>query len=608
MTEPNISYGKDITEFVFEFSVLSSNKIDLCLVQTSIPSWELVADDLSRSQSVNVFKELLIGGGTHPQAVLVEMIPRSETAVVVAPEFAFGFVDWGSLDEFIRASEKRLVVIAGFGAALGSSLIEWKKQIGETVRHFGWNASLSHSKSVNGAWCWVHQPGVRTDCIAIMKNIAEQSTEAVELPNMQYGHEVLHLKFTDLDIFPLICADILISASVSIDSPQSIIKAAVLDERRKDTPVLVTGSLWQKGYNRNWEAAISDVLHHVVPTRPVTLALCNVAYDKPLQEEVQDKWRNLSGVYVKFQDMPKGQKNLPAGRALDTATISGVVVRDTKACVVGGKLSWRPYNPVLGNFAWHPDALYHINDEGIDLVGSASNSAVRCEVNRQLRRFPCEENWDPRVALGIEQIRARVDVQPAGVLSRFVSSILNGVESDERADIDGLHESENFQCYLEGIYAVATLKALGDTEWVANHRECGQIVVAGTNNLLVWSHRAKTARSIVRSIEIWMKKPIAHPALIVFGGRHSVSVPEGAIVPSRRNDITGTDDYTSNNLRCDGILGGGNDITRPKALRKAAYYSIDRISNVYLDFDPGDPAVRADHLLEVIKTSFQEYV
>ncbi|WP_157969681.1 ABC-three component system protein [Pseudomonas huaxiensis] len=608
MTEPIISYGKQVTEFVFGFSVLNSNKIDLCLAQTSMPDWELVKDDLSRSQSVNAFKELFVGGDTHPQAILVEMIPSSEAVVVIAPEFAFGFMDWDSLDSYIRASETRLIVIAGFGAALGSSLIDWESQKGETTRHFGWNAKLSHTKPVNGAWCWVHQPGVRTDCIAIRKNVAEQSTEAVELPNMQYGKEVLHLKFNDLDLFPLICADLLPSASASIDSPQSIIKSAVMDEQRKGIPVLVTGSLWQKGYNRNWEAAISDVLHHIVPARPVALALCNIAYDKPTQDEGCDRWRSLSGVYVKFQDMPKGQKNLPAGRALDTATISGVVVRDTNACVVGGKLGWRPYTPVLGNFAWHPDALYHIKDEGIDLAGSHSNSAVRCEVNRQLRRFPCESEWDPRVATGMEQIKARVNLQSDSVLSRFVSSILYGVESEERADIDGLHESENFRYYLEGIYAIATLKTLGDTEWVADHKQYGQVVVSGASNLLVWNHKAKTARSIVRSIELWLNNPIAHPALIVFGGRHSGSVPQGAIVPSRRSDITGVDPQSSGKLNVVEILRDGDDITRPKILRKAAYYSIDQVSDVYLDFDPNDPVARVDRLLQVIKTSFEERV
>ncbi len=607
MAEPRISYSKNITEFAFDFSVLNSNKIDLCLVQTSMPDWQQVRDDLSRPESVNVFKELLVGGDSHPQAVLIEMIPRSEATVIVSPEFAFGFADWAELDGFIRSSKTKLIVVAGFGAALGSRLVDWKSQSGDTVCHFGWNANISYTKSVNGAWCWIHQPGVRTDCVAIMKNIAEQSTEAVELPNMQYGTEVLHLRFNDLDLFPLICADLLLSASASSESPQSIIKSAVADERRGDIPVLVTGSLWQHGYNRNWEAAISDVLNHVVCARPATLALCNIAYDEPIQEEGRDRWRSLSGVYVKFQDMPRGQKNLSAGRALDTPTISGVVVRDSKACVVGGKVSWRPYTPVLGSFAWHPDVLFYIKADKIDLAGSLSNSAVRCEVNRQLRRFPCEKNWDPKVASGMEQIIERANAQSSSVLSDFVSSILNGVEAGTKADIDRLHEDEDFRHYLEGIYAIATLKAIAGIEWVLDQRQCGQMVASGSNNLLVWSHKARTARSIVRSIQQWMLKPIAHPALIVFGGRHSLSVAEGVVGLGLRSDITSVDAQASNNSTALGMLGG-DDITRPRFFRKAAYYSIDRISDVYLDFDPCDEVVRVEQLVKVINTSFQECV
>ena len=601
MSSPSIVYKGKTTEFGFDISVLNGHKLNLCMVQTSIPNNDLVEGDSSRPQSISALKHLLEGGGKHPQAVLTEIIPRSDLVLVIAPEFAFGFEDWASIDTLIRQSRRPLIVVAGFGASKGKRLKDWIEASHETDlthRHLSWclkDGPLSISRPVNGGWCWVHQPGIRTDCITFLKNTAEQAHEAVNFPNMQYGKEVLHIKFNDLDYFPLICADLLCSVTTNQDSAQARIKEALQVDGRIKTPVLVTGSLWQQGYNANWEAAIGDILNHVMTGRPGALALCNVAYDVPAENENNDKWRSLSGVYVKFTDHPKKQKNLPAGRALGTANISGVVIRDSGACAAGGQVGWGPFNPIEGNFIWHPDVLYKIADNGLVPEEELSSGPFSCEIQRYLRRFPSKKQWNPCVATGIELIRKKAATSGEQQLSKFVASILHGVDLKMKTDPDDLHSYDVCHAYLDGIYAIATLKTLDGIEWQNNIEQLGHLVSSCKRNILVWNERELSSRALIRKVEGWLTDAVPHPALIIFAGNYGAGIKEGQVTQQRRTDITSSAPRSE------------AEITSPRNRRRAACYSLASISDAYLDFDPLDLNDRTINLSKIISTAFQEH-
>lgn len=597
MVVPEIKFNKDVTDIYFDCSILDNQKLDICLVQAPPPNFELVKKDKSRPLSVKVVQDLLVGGVEHAQPILTELLPRTKMSLVLMPEFAFAHEDWDDLDAAVRGSPNPIILIAGFGATVGDTLCKWKEKPGETIRHWGWDDPISNIKLVNGAWCWVHQPGRRTDCIVWMKNVAEQRVEAVQLQNMQFGREVLHLKFNDVSIFPVICADLLDSVNTP-GSTQEKISKAIINDQRPNIPILITGSLWQSGYNRNWEVAIGDILHHVVKERPAALALCNIAHDKPQLLESSDRWRSMSGVFVKFEDLPKCQQHLHAGRALETASVSGVVIRDSKPCVVGGKLSWRPFSPVAGQFLWHSDALCHINEDGIDLLSSTSNTTIRCEFRRNLRRFPSQKDWDPRVAQGLSYLISKSETLSELLLEKLVAYIMDGVAHDGIAEPDLLHESES---YREGIYAIAALKTLDEADWLMDEGQDGHLVSSGVINLLVWSERKRTYRFVRKKVEEWLKAPEAHPNLIIFGCGAG-NADEGEVFVSLRSDISAP------SQKIEGMDGGFfdeyNTIAEPKVIRRAAVYNIDKVTSMYKDFVPGEAVERASELQSVIINAF----
>jgi len=594
---PKIEFNDDVTNVFFDCSILDNNKLDICLVQTPAPDFSLIKADQTRPLPVKVVQDLLVGGAEHVQPVLTELLPRTKMTLILMPEFAFAHEDWDELNSAIRASVNPVILIAGFGATVGGALLKWRDEPSDTFRHWGWNESISNIKVVNGGWCWVHQPGYRTDCFVWMKNVAEQRVEAVHLQNMQFGHEVLHLRFNDLSIFPVICADLLDSLNTNGSTQEKISKAIAVDQR-PNTPVLITGSLWQLGYNRNWEVAIGNILHHVVKDRPAAVVLCNIAHDDPQSLESSDKWRSMSGVFVKFDDLPRCQQHLHAGRALETASMSGVVIRDSRPCLVGGKVSWRPYNPVAGQFLWHSDVLCLINDHGVDLLSSTNNTTIRCEVKRNLRRFPSSKDWDPRVARGISDFVSKSEVFPELFLERLVAYILEGLSKGATFKPDLLHENES---YREGIYALAALKTLDNADWLMEEDQDGHLVSSGVVNMLVWNERRRTYKFVRRQVEEWLEAPIPHPNLIIFSCGAG-DVKEGEVFIGLRSNISAPSPEI---LGLDNeFFGGVNNISGPKIIRRAALYSVDKVSAMYKDFVPSEAADRASELQSVIVNAF----
>jgi hypothetical protein len=252
LADPQLTYTDRATTIAFDAGLLVEGKLLVCLMQMQ-PTVPNIADDQSRPGAVAAVQQLLMGGGAHGGAILSEMAPGGDPVLVVAPEFAFGSGDWDSLDEAIRQSTRPLVVITGFGATPGHVVLDWKAAALDgmgTQRHLAWDQQtkpIGGVRPVNGGWCWVHQPGQGTDCVVYLKSVAEQNVEAVALADLQFGSGVTHLRFNDVDLFPLICADMLQSVAQHADSAQARIRE-VLNGIDIARPAMVIGSLLQHGY------------------------------------------------------------------------------------------------------------------------------------------------------------------------------------------------------------------------------------------------------------------------------------------------------------------------------------------------------------------------
>lgn len=612
MTEPLITYDERTTIVAFDASVLINGRLHLCLMQTAMPDMSAIQNDLSRQTSVAAMRHLLVGGEGHQVPALREMIPGTEPVLLVAPEFAFGSVDWETIDALVRQTNRPLLVSVGFGATLGQKLLDWQSvehTEGSTVRHLSWsqtNDPISTAMPANGGWFWFHQPNEYTTCFTYLKNTSEQRVEAVELADLQHGRSILQIKFNDLDLFPLICSDLLQPEIRNIDSAQGRVRS-LLDTSIPNRPALVVGSLLQHGYNLNWDAAVDTFLNIVLNDRASAVVLCNISHDNPEGEEIKDQWRSLSGVYGRWADMRNNQPNLPVVRSVRSRDIVGAVVRRTDPCVATGSIAWRPFNPVDGNFIWHAKMVCPIISTGLQAPIQRPSSAFACELTRYIRRRPPQHNWAPRVKLGLDQIATHISSNSQPDARRLFESMLSGVDTSYSADPDKLHLTEIDQACQAGLYALATLFTADDTLWQEDSSHTGQIKLNTKNQcILVWRDPSRTAKQMRRELSQWKLIPGEHPDLVVFGGGPHGGLPNATVELERRDDISLTPDPKIE-LGASGALAAfSDDITRPRIRRNVATVSLSDVTEVYTDYLKSEDQSRMNVLLGQIDSLFQE--
>lgn len=602
MADPQLTHTDRATTIAFDASLLVEGKLLVCLMQM-LPTVPNIAMDQGRPGAVAVIQQLLTGGEAHGGAILSEMAPGGDPVLIIAPEFAFGSGDWGALDAAIRQSARPLVVIAGFGATPGHVLLDWKAAVLDGVatrRHFAWDQqvkAIGGVRPVNGGWCWVHQPVHGTDCVVYLKSVAEQNVEAVALADLQFGSGVTHLRFNDVDLFPLICADMLQPVAEHADSAQARIRE-VLNGIDMARPAMVIGSLLQHGYNVNWESAIDSLLNQVMANRPGLVTLCNIAHDKPVADENYDRWRSLSGVYGKWGDLTKGQANLPVGRRLNVRGVVGAVVRRSEPIVASGPVDWGPYGPVDGKFVWHSEMVCATNQEGLVAPLQLPAQPHGCEIARFLRRHPAEAGWSPRLNLGLERVSTHVasDENPSG--ARLLNSLLGGVDP-AKADPDALHEVE--VAAVAALHGLATLSAIETVNWQTDPRKVGQLTVAGANrHILVWRDPIKSAGQMRSDLGAWRQNSDPHPDLVVIASSRFGDLDAGLIGEHRRDDVSQAPPAKAD-LGLGVLAAETKDISLARAHRNVAAIGLARVSQIYADYDEtvGDGALVAKLLADI---------
>lgn len=611
--EINSHFAQRITRLEVSASLLTDGRLGICLLQLPA-SLDEIDGDKSRPLAVATLRDLLVGGPDHSVAALQRMIPGQDPVVIIAPEYAFGSGDWAEVDGIVRATRRPIVFLTGFGAATGQTVLDWHGAAGasgETGRHLAWREAdgrIGDIQRLNGGWCWLHTPDETTHCIAHLKNVLEQSHEAVQMPDLQEGRTILHLAFDDIDIFPLICADLLRLSAQDASSPQGRILQA-LSASSTNRPALVVGSLLQDGYNVNWVTAVSSLLNTVLAGRPGAVALCNIAADTPRADETCDKWRSLSGLYVPFDAMPKGQDNLAAVRSLTDVGIAGGVVRVTEACATTGYVSWGPFTPVRGQFAWRGNMSCPIGGTGLATLDGPPPPPAGTEIVRFLRRHPPAANAAPRLEVGVRLVVEQLTSSGAPTPEVLLNSTLNGVDSTRPQDPDKLYVPETSAAFKAGIHALATLKTIDGILWQPDTNLMGQFRLENAKHLLVWRSPDKSRLAMQRMLSAWRLLPAgAHPDLIVLGASPNGDLVDGEIPEGRRDDISSAPTPGG------GIAAGGSlaahdhDFTVARGMRRVAGIGLAKVADIYADYEEQFDAVRVATLLERIGQCFNEDV
>jgi hypothetical protein len=542
-------------------------------------------------------EHLLAGGGSHDHPILTDLAPGLSAAVVVTPEYAFGHEDWAELDALVRQQQRPLVLVAGFGATILEKVQTWAGQVGDTARLLSWDAAsaqLSPARPINGVWCWIHGFGLDTACIVVLKNHMEQSTELVALDWIQPGSNLLHLAFQDLDLFPLICADMVQTFADGPGTAVHRVQSALQLDPAPAKPVLLTGSLLQgTPSNPNWAIAIESWLNHVTLGRPALLALANVSVDQPVFEEAQDAWRSLTGVFSRMSAIPKNQRNLRVTRGVAPQNARGAVLRTTAPYAAAGPLAWPPYVPTGEQFFWDASMGVPLSGAGIPAPVRRPPEVDCLELARFTRRVPAQPGWCPRVQAGLTAIRAHVESGAAPKARELLTGLLKGVHGEARCSADEVAKEPNGVALTQGLHSLATLVSETDHfSWKASAGEVGQLVLTGVEaNVLVWRDPALSGQQIRHALGAWAQEPEKHPPLVVLAAGPHGQVEEGHIGHPRDNITAGPDSEAELSLG-GGLATHATDITERRTVRSVACIGLQRVTDLFVDYDAAQDAAR----------------
>lgn len=586
---------------------LPGGRLNLCVLQLAQSSLSQIKNDESRPAACAAISHLLVGGGVHAAPVLRDIAPGASPVVIVTPEYAFGHGDWATLDNLVRQQQRPTVLIAGFGATPAASVEAWANEGGETARRLSWTpatAQLSPARPVNGAWCWLHGFGVDTTCVALLKNHMEQGSELVALEWIQSGTHLLKVSFNDLDLVPMICADMVQTFAQGDGTAVNRMRTALQTAAVPAPPVLVTGSLVQdKPSNDNWAIAIDNWLHHVASARDTLVALTNVAIDNPVWPESQDAWRSLTGVFSRMAPIPRNQKHLRATRGVGTQSIKGAVLRVTSPYATGGPLAWPPYSPTGERFYWHVAMGAPLGTTGIPQPIARLPEIASIELTRFTRRAAINDTWCPRVTAGLEVVRQHLSTEAAPIAADLLAGLLHGVRRDTCCSPEQVAEDPIGGALALAIHGLATLLTeAGAFVWRADAGQAGQLVLqAPRANVLIWRDPVFSGRQIRHALGNWLAEPDPHPHLVVLAAGQYGQIDEGPVARHARDNIAAGPDSDAP-LNLGGSLADQeSDITAQQHVRTATLVRLDHLIELYVDYVDAQDAPRMAALIDSLR-------
>jgi hypothetical protein len=575
--------------------LMNGSEILLYLAQTPPPSAEQLFRRKAAPGLIPFLESLLKSNEATGEASRLEaMAPsRADTALVLIPECAITISNWERVDEMVRGLARTAIVIAGLGYASSAELKAWKEAQPDndsaTKRSFGFNARDAlgtPNMFFNTACTWIHHADGRTSCVVSLKNFLEQREEALKEEGLEEGSELLCLVAPDLVIYPLICAEF--TCTREGDRP--------LDRVSRDIPgraggrkVLVAGlayqdnevhTLWQRGIYAATGAARGI---------PVVAAIVNNALWFSHPDEMKDKWRCLTGVYVDKCHL-LSQEALPPVRLLaDDNTVFGVLARTNMPGVFAGKLSW-DFGRGGTRFVWRATRRALAAADG-RLMEADLGDAYRDELHRSIRRFslsrtpPAAQDGNRKGGNGaaaLDEVDRHLNGRDQPDARRLATTLFNGLRAElEHEEVAPDTLSINHGHLMRGLRAIGAIKGRGSTRWQADASQEGQLIdPAARVNILVWSDPDHGCLAIYRTIERWARDfPGKRPLLILAEGNGGEFENEGMVKASQRGNITSPRDTGDTTAR--GIAAARESaITNPREISNRAYIMrLGRIEN-----------------------------
>lgn len=512
-------------------SWLEGDELAICIAQLPPSSIGQIQTNADRSNHATTVTQILSAGGNPGLAATLK---NGTPSVLLCPEYAFGLGDFAALDTAIREWTSPLILICGFGAVEGDVLNDWLADAsGATARIAGWtkDGGPANQRTYNGGWIWIHLPGNSTRCIIYLKNFPEARHEVCLLERFDVGRDIVAIRCNDLVIFPQICADLICATNACpVDRLREWITAQS-DEKLK---VLVAASLLQTEPSHEiWQSTI-DRICGISPS--IILALANVSIDKLMKDELDDRWRSLSGIFTSKASYRSMQAPLSPARNLGThATLSGLLVRDTAPCAVTGLVRWE-YGADHGRHLWRALAWWRVAADG-EISKSAqlcTRHAYELERFARLRIFGEHENSG---ANAMKSVREHIISGAPPVAQSLIHSLIRHIAPGrEDAAPDALRSQSTLS---PSLVALGLVKNGVDVEWNAESPSDSQLREAGgAKEFRVWFPPDSYAREIEQALNSIALSPGSGVELIVFAKSALGHVKGQRIVPSARSRIT----------------------------------------------------------------------
>jgi len=540
---------------------LTNGHLQTCILKLGCPSTNEYTNDTSRVENIAHVTRLFFSN-EEDEGILAEEF-AGYSALVLAPELAFGSPDFDTLDNLIKSYKGNIIFICGFGFSDGSALrnITSKSHV-EGI----WNSKLNDKKRYNGGWVWV-KTGNSIKCYIFLKNYLEQTSE-LTVGNLKTGDQILRLDGNDIIIFPLICADLI---SNEISSPRNRIVNLLNSEGTGNKKLLITGSLLNTNSSSGyWKQAIGDLLDQTKASR-ARLLLCNCINPKPEKAEEKDKWRCLSGVFQHREGCKAPSKALPNIRYVDDTKFAGLVLRNTVISSAFGRLRWTNSSSE-GLHSFSECSLYIWSKQSQELIESDCNCAAD-ELHRFLLRnkgnmlHDVVNAKDENKVLADNQIEGLLKELAPGsgsnirkVANELFTKCLKGIVSSENSCPDRLHADESNLTSALTVIKLIQLAVDASLLPVCSSYpklEYGQLLLSDVNHeVLVWDSQEYTASQLFNKVreDVVKEGGSARPLTIIGKGRAYGSLPkDGRINSGRLSDISNAAINSSGNANSEDL-------------------------------------------------------
>jgi hypothetical protein len=516
----------------------ANGRLPVCIGKPPLRVNEILADSVA--PGISAFAQAILLQNENGSSPLQTWF-GGEAGMVLFPEYSFSSQDFPTLDASVRQHPTRLIVLAGFGAVLGSDLAA----LLQNGCSAGWQngaEALTPLGKYNAGWCWIHESPGHTRCTVFVKNYIDQSVEIAEIPNLLPLGTILRIETDDLVIYPLICSDLI---SQEKNAPRARIAQSLplpANGKRSAICTISCNSAPQSGW---WRTAIDDVVQ--MQQQQAVLIFANQAITEAKPDEASDRWRCLSGAFISRTRMPRPPRApLPSVRHVSTdVAAGGLILRHPDVGAAVGLIGW-DFNPAIGLFVWEPRMrLVWRNGQFESLDGTVDVYETQRFVERRGASMVAEfaEPTQQRIIASLSSLVFQQNV--VEVTPRLWPELLDGLRpAKSRRSADEMYLEQNELDSALRIFAAVQIAT------------CGQPVIAGPQrgqldwngqDIRVWhSPLLREDQMLAECGKLVLSGGSAPPLIVIGRGRpfgtsvatQAVTPPSQKVVTERQTDIT----------------------------------------------------------------------